>query len=511
MIAILLSLLMTLGLVACAEKDAAVAEGLSVGYAIADINPTTSMALDGYSGLNSPKNRRSGPTEWPLQAVVTAITDAKGQTVMIVALDLLNAYMADGMRDVIAGETGIPKSNIIFHCTHNHSGVSTRVDVPGLGNYIAGMTDNILAAAREAMADRKPVTEVSTGFTRVEGCNFVRHYLLTSGRYVTGTTATLENGEQFYGHYGQPDNLLQMVKFSREGAKAVVLVNWQAHPCAKIDMSIVTTDYPGVMRAYMAENMDCLPLFIQGGAGNLGGSSLVPTVTPRASSADYQNMGRTLGAEAAAVVFTPIKDGDIYIKEQSMLLDNLDGGATKIFVTALSIGEFAMITAPFEIFDTNAMYVKENSPYKMTFYTSCANGSNSYLSTPPSYEWKNSYEAGKGLWSVGTAEILQDAQLTMLTELFATTGQGAIQKPDGYVRSEFVPVSDGVTYQIMGTGYKEMLTACENGFYSFKVKNEKGITRTLLAKNEELANEIIMLPSAQFIFDEQSVIVDIVR
>ena len=107
LIAILLVLLMTLGLVACAEKDAAVAEGLSVGYAIADINPTTSMALDGYSGLNSPKNRRSGPTEWPLQAVVTAITDAKGQTVMIVALDLLNAYMADGMRDVIAGETGI--------------------------------------------------------------------------------------------------------------------------------------------------------------------------------------------------------------------------------------------------------------------------------------------------------------------------------------------------------------------------------------------------------------------
>ena len=46
-IAILLSLLMTLGLVACTEKDTAVAEGLYVGYAIADINPTTSMALDG--------------------------------------------------------------------------------------------------------------------------------------------------------------------------------------------------------------------------------------------------------------------------------------------------------------------------------------------------------------------------------------------------------------------------------------------------------------------------------
>lgn len=165
-------------------------------------------------------------------------------------------------------------------------------------------------------------------------------------------------------------------------------------------------------------------------------------------------------------------------------------------------------TAPFEIFDTNAMYVKENSPYKMTFYSSCTNGSNSYLSTPPSYEWENSYEA-MGVWPVGTAEIVQDAQMTMLTELFATTGQAATTKPEGYVRGEFVPTTDGVTYEIMGSGFKEMVTPVQNGFYSFMVKTDKGTTMTLLAKNEEIANEIIMLTSAKFLFDEQNVVVGI--
>ena len=60
---------------------------------------------------------------------------------------------------------------------------------------------------------------------------------------------------------------------------------------------------------------------------------------------------------------------------------------------AFSIGEWACFTAPFEIFDTNAMAVRDASKYKMTFYASCANDALGYLPTPPSYHFDITYEA----------------------------------------------------------------------------------------------------------------------
>ena len=130
-------------------------------------------------------------------------------------------------------------------------------------NYIALLLENVTAAAKDALADRKPA-QMHTAFTRPENCTFVRHYVLTDGSYIAYTGATLPEGETWHGHATAADDRLQLVKFTREGGKDVVLVNFQAHPCAEIEKTAVTSDYPGALRNYLRENADCEAMFIQG-------------------------------------------------------------------------------------------------------------------------------------------------------------------------------------------------------------------------------------------------------
>ena len=485
---------------------------LSVGYSKIDVTPKVSLPLDGYgtTGKNAAKNRWSTAQETPFSAICVAFTDADDKTVLFITLDLLNAYMADGMRMAISTETGIPKEQIMVQCTHNHSGPALRMSSkPEVTEYVGQLTVGVLDAAKAALADRKPAKEMFTTFSRPEGINSVRHYLLENGTYAGDNFGDFDSAP-IVGHASVADNLLQLVKFTREGGKDVVMVNWQAHPRSTNPKTIATSNYPGVLREYLEANMDCLPIFILGGSGNLNSSS---RIKGEIRHADYQEHGKLLGEEAMAAAerFTPMELSRISFQEVVAGVSTYTGVQKKVWVSGLSIGNFALVTAPFEVFDTNAMAVKETSPYQMTFYASCCNGSNSYLATPPSYHWETrSYEARTSKWPEGAAEELQEQLTTLLQDLFATTGNQQAEKPEGYVHAEFVPATDGVTYQNPNPGKTDAYTQVSNGYYSFRLKN--GDTdKTLLARDSALIEKILSATEIKLIFDEQNVVVDIAQ
>lgn len=71
---------------------------------------------------------------------------------------------------------------------------------------------------------------------------------------------------------------------------------------------------------------------------------------------------------------------------------------------------------PYEMFDTNGMYIKENSPFQMTFVATCANGGYGYF--PSLVACKNGgYEPDTGKYEHGSAEILADLYVQMLKDL----------------------------------------------------------------------------------------------
>ena len=104
---LILAVAMLMGLTACGqpqEEAAPAAPSLSVGYSAVDISPTESLPLDGYAGTQwEPATRWSNGVDWPLYAIAVAITDTNDETIMIVAPDMLLAFMADAMRQAIEG------------------------------------------------------------------------------------------------------------------------------------------------------------------------------------------------------------------------------------------------------------------------------------------------------------------------------------------------------------------------------------------------------------------------
>lgn len=479
---------------------------LSVGFGKVDVTPTQSLPLGGYQGDDAPEFRWSTSTEWPFNASCVAFTDANNNTAMIIVLDLINASMAGALRDAVSNECGVPVENIMVHATHNHSGPAITYDAPEITAYISQTTNGVLAAARAAMSSRSPVTGMYTTHARPEGHNSERHYLLADGSYQSYGVGSVPK-DQLIGHYGVADNLLQLVKFTREEGKDVVLVNWQGHPPGTDPNTIATANYPAVLCNYLDNNLDCQSLFLLGGSGNLNNNS---QILGEILHEDYVELGEALGKAGveAAKNFTQRNLSDIYTKEKMLQLDKRDYGAAKVWVYAFAIGDFAFVTAPFEIFDDNAVAVRENSPYAMTMYISCCNGSNGYLPTPPSFGWKITYESRTTSFPMGTAEIVQDELIGMISEIADASSYQAAEKAEGYYQAEFVHTTDDVTYLNAQPGKTDNYNAVENDFFAFQLLSGAKI-KNFLCKDEALVKQILEQTQVKLVFNEQNVVVGI--
>ena len=504
MIAVLLIVVLSVGLLSgCSDNKK---QSLSVGYAKVDVTPTESLPLGGYQGSNSSAFRWSTAIEWPFSAICVAITDGNGNSVLLITLDMLNATMADGLRSSLTSITGIPKENIMIHVTHNHSGPALGEDAPAITAYISQMTNGVISAAKAALDNRLPVTGMQTTYTRPVGHNTDRHYLLADGSYQSYSVGTVPKAN-LIGHYGVADNLLQLVKFTREGGKDVVFVNWQGHPPGTDPNTIATANYPAVLCDYLNKNLNCESIFFLGGSGNLNNNS---QIDGDIIHNDYQELGQGLGKAAveAAKNFTERNISELRVKEKMLQLKNRNYGANKVWVYAITVGDLAIVTAPFEIFDDNAVAVRENSDYAMTMYLSCCNGSNGYLPTPPSYGWEITYESRITNYPEGTAEIVQDELIGLLKEISTESGYQTVEKAADYYQGEFTPKTDGVTYINPAPGDMSLYKAVKNGFFAFQVINN-GVIKNMLCNDEALVKEILSKTEIKFLFNEQSVVVGI--
>jgi len=497
MFALLLSVIMLLTLVSgCGESageevstsETPVTGVFTVGFGQADVSPTWSIYLRGYG---EPKEERmsTGVAE-PICVNCVAFTDADGKTILFLSADLLLAYRdaVKPVREAVAQATGVPFDQIMFHCTHNHSG-------PDLNEvrYNQMLQEKSAEAAKMAMADRKPA-QMSTGFSRPEKVNFVRHYLLADGSFMgEGVGAVPRN--QLIGHTDAPDNLLQVVRFTRENAKDIVMVNWQGHPqgTSPNPHTMATSNYPGVLRITVENALDCHSIFVLGGSGNMNNSSQIPGEEKYGT---YIELGKGLGEEVIEVTknMKPAQTGTIQIAKKELAHVN-----TTVPLYAFSIGDLAFATAPFEIFKESAVAVREASQFKMTFYASCSNESHGYLSTPASYAYF-SYESGSN--PMGCAETVQEGLTELMDEIFTASGNAPAQWDEGYHTPEFVPFTDGIEYLNPSAGDTTAYKAVKNGYYQITLLSGSTF-KTMLTSSEEVAKQVLAKTSAKLLFNKE--------
>lgn len=437
---------------------------IKVGHGVADITPESMLPLGGYGNQ---MHRISEEVRDNLKATCIAFTDPDGTTVLLFTTDMIRVdpTLADRARDVLCAEFGLPRENVQVASTHTHSTpeVGER-NYPGMQEFCDKYVEGLITAGRKAMDNRFPaVTYV--GFTPTERMNFIRHYKIADGTYAGANFGNWAPG--VVGHASNNDSWVQVVKFERIGAKPVILVNFQAHPCftGGVDKKVISADYIGELRNYVQTMTGAKFAFFQGAAGNHNGVSFYARETRTSDCAEY---GKLLGEYVLRALEAPVqlsgnkitlthrvvelpldhtedpalvaKCEEINNEWQEKADRNLSNkrareiGLNSIYavrgvlmrqqlpesenmdIAAFRVGDLGFVTAPYEMFGTNGMFIKEYSPYAMTFVVSCANHAQAYLASDLAFT-HGCYEVDTRRFPRGTAERLADTFVEMLHEI----------------------------------------------------------------------------------------------
>ena len=465
LISLLLVLVMAISLCACAGSgeggeggSAEAAGGLQIGYAKIDITPDFSVGLGGYSDAET---RRSEGYVTYIYATCVAVT-YDDETILLFTIDncAASSTVANKIRNVVSPATGISEDKIFVGATHCHSCPSLTTSDDAGAKYYQLLLDATVKGATEALADRA-AAKMEAGTQEIPGMNFVRHYEMADGTYAGSNFGDFS--KQIVGHATKNDPGLVLVKFDREGDKKdVLMVNWQAHPDrgSEIGRNLIAASWVGPLRDELESLCGMNVAYFTGASGNQNMDSNIPTDKHNLEWDAYGlKMGqlvnealsclqpvtgsgiKTYGQmfevdidhswdhmlDAANEVYALWKStnksaGDALGKQygftssyQSRAIKSRAamGETATLEVNAFCIGGVGFTTGTYEMFSTNAMFVKENSPFAVTFLMT---GNSGYIPSEQAFEYR-CYEADTGYYAKGTAEKLADNYVKMLQDI----------------------------------------------------------------------------------------------
>ncbi len=431
-----------------------------VGFGRSLIMTSESVPL---AGLGNTSTRMSTGYFDPIYTNAIVYADEKGETVISAILDLGKVPNEDAqtIRSYISTVTGVPQKNIFVSATHTHNAPDlTNHAEATILRYAMKLPSMVCEAVKDAIKDLKPAIPY-IGSTEVQGLNFVRHYLCKDGTYAGDNFGSYSSG--IVGHETEADHEMQFIRFKREGAKDILLTNWQAHPtmnCGSMEYDI-SADYVGMFRDSVEEQLDCNVIHFQGAAGNINPRSQIESET---CTKDYREYGKQL-AKYIVDNYDNVKKvdtGDIKVTSKKLTIDvdhtedklvglakvvcelrtstgddakaneqarafgmrslyHANGIVTKaaspktvnLEFCAFKIGDISFATCPNEMFDTQGMFIKDNAPYKMNIIMECTNGHEGYLPSLVACE-NHCYEKDTSRYANGTAEKIAEELVGML-------------------------------------------------------------------------------------------------
>lgn len=89
------------------------------------------------------------------------------------------------------------------------------------------------------------------------------------------------------------------------------------------------------------------------------------------------------------------------------------GMSAELELNAFSVGGVGFTTGTYEMFCEQGTFIKENSPFPITFVIT---GNSGYIPSDAAFNYR-CYEADTGFYARGTAELLVDNYLEMLQQI----------------------------------------------------------------------------------------------
>ena len=473
-------------------------DSFAIGYGKADITPDPLSGVM-ITGNNDHASRLSTSVQEPLWANCIAYTDTDGTTVITFGTDMhgLNKDMVKQIREGIAEQTGVNPEYIQMNASHTHSGPHHGTSaVPAVAKSDENIIAQCIQAGVDAMKDRAPAKMYLT-FTRTENMNFLRHYIKKDGTYVGKGAGDIPD-EQLLGHMEAADNQMQLVKFTREGKKDVILINYQGHPISPTKdqyYTALSSQNIGVMRRTLLEKADTESVYILGACGDVvHGSAIASEVR----YSGYKEHGEALAQYVidAQDTFKEAETGKIHFSTSTL---NLGGRDYKL--DAFGFGDLGWVSTCWENFNTNGLAVKETSPYYMTIFSGLSNGEGSAYMPDAKAMTYECYEQGPMFTPAGSAEVVEAELIKIIGECFTASGQTEKGHPEGY-EFDHSPKPNGITYKITGQCYA---IPGQNNHYQVAL-DENGNITTVLVETKELADDILSRSTVKLLFNEQGMV-----
>ena len=427
-----------------------------VGFGEGNITPDWPCSLQGYG---NDATRISTGFRTYIYIYCVAITDTEGETALIMSIDAGGGGFEKYIRPAIENEFGIPKDHIILSAVHQHSTPS------GGDQYVNLLVKKAIEAVGQALEDRAPAT-MYFNTVQTEAMNFVRNYIKDA------------NGNQQ--HESEADPEMRLIKFVREDAKPVIMVNFQVHPHmgASSGDTAIHGDWPCIMRDTVAAELDAHCIYLSGAGGNMNCTS---QISEENVSKDWKDHGKraaayVMGAEDS---YAEARLDDVkvswqtnayendhsmdYLLPNAQILDDMitthgfdaasasvskypginsiyhasaivakaaAGPTRDLTIGAISIGDAVFTSHCYEMFDTNGVELREGTvgnanykpdeqlenPYPMTFVCTLSNGHLGYVPSMLGYT-NGGYSTDITRLAPGGGERLVGDYLQLLNEL----------------------------------------------------------------------------------------------
>ena len=447
---------------------------LKAGFARIDITPPFGNDLAGYF-----VRRLADGTLDPLYANAIAVS-SDDDTLLMIAVDYIGIRLYDSqtIRKMIAERTGVPYDHILLAALHQHTApcLDSMTANPETATqlkdtvFMDALYRRFCDLAQMAMDDRRDATMRAGVGELSEPISFVRRWFTKEGIIKTNPDT---DKFTILKRCAESDNSVRVVRFDREGANDIALVNFSTHPDT-IGGTKWSADWPGFTRRFVENELDgvsCI-LFV----GTQGDTNHIDHAKPKDQrqhgETKYEHteyMGRTLADGVIAVWDkTEPVEGEKIFAEQTIVynLTNTDGielydeaaeydrryreltasGAawnksglvsehfTSIYharrilslrkttvyrpvpLTVMGIGNVALVGFGGEAFTAYSKIAKDLVPDKFMLTAVCANGYEGYFPTAEAFE-QGGYEAISSLFTPSLESEIVEALDNMLKKI----------------------------------------------------------------------------------------------
>ena len=432
---------------------------LQAGFGRVNITPMMGLRIRGYF-----KDRfvEGILDDLEVNAVALACGDNKALLITIDCCSIdtvdVNAFIANASK-----VTGVPEEAIFVHATHTHTasyyGLNSKDEL--IREYSEFVKKRIADAACYALADLKPA-KMGWAVGHAPNIAFVRRFRMKDGK--VRTNPGVGNPDILH-PIGDVDERVNVLRFDREGADTIVLANMGCHPDT-IGGSLVSADWPGFFRRRTEKALDNVKaIFFNGAEGDVNHVNVNAKGGDHNDMFhDFDDVDRGYGharhmgnvmAGAVLQVYDKVNYTDVDSLRFAKKISNLPSNMPKpedmplahkyndlhlagkddqipfkgmelttvvaeagrmvrlehgpesfpLPLTAIAIGNVALIGVPGEPFNGVGIGLKSAEGWDLVLPTCLTNGNEGYFPMQDSYD-EGGYEARSSRYKAGTAELI---------------------------------------------------------------------------------------------------------